>query len=207
MKKVNKRFLKAIETLCSRTSVSYEQLCAKKPKRDVSIVAQLFMTALYNKGYKLRQCGAPLGRDHSAVIYSVRTFSNLIETYAEKKQKYEPIYNEIFKLIPEIGPLRKERVYMCGQTTGLEFEDVVSNFKKERKQLRRARYVNIVDPTTTTTYLENNYETNKKCFFMLLSCKFIYVMKGANDCEQAKLELDVARNIGLKVITIQDLLY
>ncbi|MBN1187019.1 MAG: DUF4406 domain-containing protein [Bacteroidales bacterium] len=206
MRTLNKRFVKAINTLCTETGVTYEQLCMRKGKREYTTPAQLFITALYNKGYNLRESGEVFDKDHSTVYYSISTFNNLIESNKKYREKYGPVYEKVFKLIPEKGPICKERVYLCGRTTGIEFDEATENFMKATKRLRRSRYVNIYNPLFATEYLDNNFETNKKCFYRLLSCQIIYAMPDARQCPQAKLELQVAVNCGIKVINETDLI-
>ena len=205
---MNEKFKKAIQILCDSTLITYDDLVSKSRKHEMVVARQLLVTAMFERGYTLRQSGSVIGNmSHDLVLYSKKVFYNLLETSPEVNKKYGPILKDVMKAIPARGPKVTDRVYLCGQVTGIEYEEAVVNFKAAFKKLQRGRYSNIYNPLENKNYLLNNKDTNKYCLFRLLSCKCIYVMPDAYKCEQARIEISVAKNTGIKVITDNDIYY
>lgn len=203
----NKRFKKAFDYLCSATMITYDDMMSKCRKHEIVVARQLMASALWVKGYRLKNIAEALNVTHSAVLHGVDTFDNLIATDRDHKNLYGPIYNRVLDLVTSRGGAIKDGVYLCGKVTGIEYEEALEKFNSIMKELKRSKFQKIFNPLAYDKYMENNFETNKRCFYHMLSCKYIYVLPDACECEQARLEMEVAKNIGLTFLTEQDLYY
>ena len=93
------------------------------------------------------------------------------------------------------------KIYISGKITGLPLEEAKANFKKVEKGLQRQGYL-AINPMELVPYHPdknwNDYMVDD--IALLLTCDTIYMMDNYKESKGAKLELAIAKELGLKVI-------
>lgn len=91
------------------------------------------------------------------------------------------------------------KIYISGKITGLKKEVYRGKFKKAAKLLKEAGYT-VVDPSRLDVY-KLTYAQYMALDGMLLGfCDAIYLLDNWQDSNGAKIEKEMAENLGLKII-------
>jgi hypothetical protein len=96
------------------------------------------------------------------------------------------------------------RVYIAGRVTGLPYESAKAKFENA-ETLVRASGFNPVNPLKIVTQKADAREAMKKLVPVMLECDAILLLADWDWSEGAKIEAQLARYAGLKVIYEEDL--
>lgn len=92
-------------------------------------------------------------------------------------------------------------VYISGKISGLPHAIALSKFKATESILFSENYVPINPMTLNHTTHDKTWESYMKvCIKELVSCDAIYMMSGYEDSRGAILELEIAKQLGLKIM-------
>jgi hypothetical protein len=95
--------------------------------------------------------------------------------------------------------MKKQRIYICGKISGMEWNSARPRFEDAENKLNMLGY-EAVNPIKLC-YPETDWE---KCmckdFEALLSCDGIYVMDNWKESKGARIEVAIAKELGLKII-------
>ncbi len=194
------RFDAAIARACEMAVISIEDLKSKGRSQELVSLKQTIAAAMKFNGYTLHEMGYALGTDHANVHQGLKSWQNKMETSYEFRELYEPIYNECVKLIPikkKTDELIHDLVYLCGRVTGIDYEEITGNFSRAVLVLQSYGLVNVYTPLGRED--DDPRETNKTSLKKLLEAKLLVRLPDAIDCSWAVQEINIARNIGLKI--------
>lgn len=197
--KRNQNFKAALRIIESELNVSVDMMLSGCKAQHIAYAKKLFVTAAREKGFTLVECGAPVGYDHSSTQQAIKSYERIFKTSTDFRNKYAGVYQHVAASIMHKVGKNYDLVYLCGQVTGIEYEEALELFEKAKQDLGRAGYMKVFIPLVKTDGKKNT-ELNKICLFRLLSSKHIYIMGNAKNCAQAMLEYSVAQNIGLNIL-------
>lgn len=91
------------------------------------------------------------------------------------------------------------KIYIAGRVTGLPYESVKMKFEAAEKLLRESNF-NAVNPLKIVGQKTGTREAMKKLLPVMLDCEAILLLADWEWSEGAKIELQLAKYAGLKVI-------
>jgi len=96
----------------------------------------------------------------------------------------------------------KPKVYISGKITGLPIDEARFNFQEAERSLNKLGY-EPVNPFNNGLTVDHTWlEHMKADLKLLLDCDMICLLSNWKDSRGAKMELDLAKKLGYKVITI-----
>lgn len=194
------RFDAAIARACEMAVISIEDMKSKGRSQELVSLRQTIAAAIKFNGYTLHEAGYPLNTDHANIYAGLRSWHNKMETSYQFRELYEPIYNECLRLIPikrKTDDMIQDLVYLCGRVTGIEYDEIQSSFSRAVLVLESYGYVNVYTPIGRED--ADPREVNKVSLKKLLEAKLLVRLPDAIDCSWAIQEINIARNIGLKI--------
>lgn len=97
--------------------------------------------------------------------------------------------------------MKKEKIYIAGKISGIE-EQAEKTFSFVEKQLVLEGF-DVVNPMKLPHNHNKSWESYmKECIAALVYCDIIYPIKGFEDSRGACIELQLAKDLGLKVLQI-----
>lgn len=89
-----------------------------------------------------------------------------------------------------------KRVYICGRITGVE-EQAKEQFRKAEIKIRKKGFIPVNPMTLPHNHDKEWVSYMKECIRALMTCDEIYVLRGYEKSEGAKIEIYLA--LGLKI--------
>lgn len=197
---MDNRFDVPIARACEMAVISIDDLKSKGRTQELVSLRQTISAAMKFNGYTLYEMGAVIGVHHANVHQGLKSWQNKMETSYEFRELYEPIYDECIKLIPikrKTDKLINDLVYLCGRVTGIDYDEIASNFSRAVLVLQSYGFVNVYTPIGQEN--ADPREVNKTSLKKLLEAKMMVRLPDAIDCSWAIQEINIARNIGLKI--------
>jgi len=102
--------------------------------------------------------------------------------------------------------MRRKKIYISGQISGLEPEDAVSNFNEMEKLLRAQGY-SVVNPTRLGIEDVSGKGWDyymKKGIKLLMDCDAVYMLIGWSNSRGANIEWQLAYDLGMTIYTQAD---
>lgn len=98
--------------------------------------------------------------------------------------------------------MRKQKVYISGKITGLPIDEAKTNFQDAENRLREKGY-EVINPFNNglpdnSTWMEHMKADIK----LLMECEIICLLNNWRDSTGAKIEWNLAKEMGYKVITV-----
>lgn len=102
--------------------------------------------------------------------------------------------------------MKKKKIYIAGKVTGLSIHEVTMKFGEAQKQIETLGY-EAVNPLEVVNDFKCDWASAMRmCISALVFCDGIYFLPDWNQSKGAKLEMEIATNIGLeKYYYINDL--
>lgn len=92
------------------------------------------------------------------------------------------------------------KVYISGKITGLPHDQVVDSFNRAEYRLLKAGF-KAVNPLNNGLSIEDKWEHHMKADIkMLMDCDAIYLMKNWKHSKGARIERELADNLGYVII-------
>ena len=91
-------------------------------------------------------------------------------------------------------------IYISGKITGIE-EEALINFNKAEYELTSLGY-NVVNPMKLPHNHDKEWSSYmRECLVHLMDCDYIFILDGYEQSKGARLELYIAQELGLKILT------
>lgn len=98
--------------------------------------------------------------------------------------------------------MRKEKVYISGKITGLPIDEAKDNFNNAENKLREKGY-EVVNPFNNGLPEKSTWMEHMKADIkLLMECDLICLLSNWVDSKGAKIEFNIAKRMGYKVITL-----
>lgn len=116
-------------------------------------------------------------------------------------------------------PKEPIKVYISGQITGLTEDEFHQNFEEAQLLLQGHGFYTVnplevvpeckLDCGSESIFDDGRYQHTWQCYMKydikeLLDCDALFAMDNATQSRGARLELEIARNLGLPIITSED---
>lgn len=154
--------------------------------------------ALAERGYKPKHMIPIFGLRYSALyalMHAYKTDNNF-----RKASRISDINNE--ECIRDGG---RTRIYLSGAITGRSYEEVKKDFDSAKKRLMHhicTSHAEYVSPLENGLTPEHAWEEHmKEDIKLLLTCDAIYIIGDISASRGAKMELDIARRLGIKILS------
>jgi len=97
----------------------------------------------------------------------------------------------------------KAKAYISGKITGLSIEDARKNFEQGKSAVEKLGFIP-VSPMDLPHNHDQTWESYmKEDLTALLECQAIYTLPNWEDSRGAKIEVELAKQLGIHVIVIQ----
>jgi hypothetical protein len=96
------------------------------------------------------------------------------------------------------------RIYIAGRVTGLNYDDVKAKFGRAENSIRAVSY-NPVNPLKYVNALASAKDAMKICIPLLMECDAILLLPDWEFSEGAQIEAQIARYVGITLLTEDDL--
>ena len=98
--------------------------------------------------------------------------------------------------------MRKQKVYISGKITGLPIDDAKTNFQDAENKLREKGY-EVINPFNNGLPENSTWMEHMKAdIILLMECDIICLLNNWRDSTGAKIEWNLAKEMGFKVITV-----
>lgn len=140
-------------------------------------------------------------KDHSSVLYAIKTVANLIETDKNFRERYE-------KISSMINPLHT--IYICGSISKL-IEEFGVEYTLDRFlsiEMRLANKGVVINPNKLFTDSERETFTDiqfmSRCIPKIFKSDELYVLREYKDSYNAEIEIEIAKNLNLTITYEED---